>query len=579
MLRFFKSICLLADSSSPKDKHTFFAAHWIFGRCLGLVSFFAFLSYWLQADALIGPDGLNPWQADLQAIENLCHDQGKESRKWILRPTILWLDSIGNHHFIFLIGSVSALLLSIGILPFFTGFICYLSYLSLIVVGEPFLSFQWDVLLTETLFLSLFFLPQCGLHRFSKSNGFPRISRLLLVALLAKLMIESGVVKFTYFAPDGTNTWKDLTALNFHYWSQPLPHPLSPLIDSLPSWFDHISLFIMYAIEMILPLLFFLPGRWRRFALLGQVSLQLMILVSGNYGFFNFLTLCLCIPLIDDQMLPNRLTNRIISTESKSTPAVFYFRNICLLPVIFVFASSTYGHLLNDLRGNRVQKTESWKVPRWIDDLQNQTRILRCFNSYGLFRVMTTTRPEIIIEASKDGKTWHTCEFEWKPSHSNQKLKFTGPHMPRLDWQMWFEGLNFENYAKHTFSRFLYGRFLQIKMKNPQNSVFLDLKKVLGEKEFQALNQAPPQVQRQAIANYNQLIQSFLSRSNWFANLLVAIAENRPSVMDRLSASKPLKFKPSFLRVSLRHFSFSDKEDQIWEIEKIPNASYVLKIE
>ena len=89
MLRFFKSICLLADPSSPKDKHTFFAAHWIFGRCLGLVSFFAFLSYWLQADALIGPDGLNPWQADLQAIENLCHDQGKDSRKWILRPTIL----------------------------------------------------------------------------------------------------------------------------------------------------------------------------------------------------------------------------------------------------------------------------------------------------------------------------------------------------------------------------------------------------------------------------------------------------------------------------------------------------------
>ena len=188
MLRFFKSICLLADPSSPKDKHTFFAAHWIFGRCLGLVSFFAFLSYWLQADALIGPDGLNPWQADLQAIENLCHDQGKDSRKWILRPTILWLDSIGNHHFIFLIGSFSALLLSIGILPFFTGFICYLSYLSLIVVGEPFLSFQWDVLLTETLFLSLFFLPQCGLHRFSNSNGFPRISRLLLVALLAKLI-------------------------------------------------------------------------------------------------------------------------------------------------------------------------------------------------------------------------------------------------------------------------------------------------------------------------------------------------------------------------------------------------------
>ena len=126
------------------------------------------------------------------------------------------------------------------------------------MVGEPFLSFQWDVLLTETLFLS-FFSSTMRLTSFLQVSKISRISRLLLVALLAKLMIESGVVKFTYFAPDGTNTWKDLTALNFHYWSQPLPHPLSPLIDSLPSWFDRISLFIMYAIELILPLLFFLP--------------------------------------------------------------------------------------------------------------------------------------------------------------------------------------------------------------------------------------------------------------------------------------------------------------------------------
>ena len=182
---------------------------------------------------------------------------------------------------------------------------------------------------------------------------------------------------------------------------------------------------------------------------------------------------------------------------------------------------------MQDLKGNQKQSDKSTFQPSWLKEINNHSRTLRCFNSYGLFRVMTITRPEIIIEGSLDGKSWEPYEFKWKPSHANQALRFTGPHMPRLDWQMWFEGLNFENYVKHPFPRFLYGRFLLMKSQGEPNSVFADLPRVLGTKEFQSLRKASPSVQNQALTNYNNLIQAFISRSEWFGNLLQAIAEQK----------------------------------------------------
>ena len=133
---------------------------------------------------------------------------------------------------------------------------------------------------------------------------------------------------------------------------------------------------------------------------------------------------------------------------------------------------------------------------------------------------MTKTRPEIIIETSQDGQSWELVKFKWKPSHPQQKPRFAGPHMPRIDWQMWFEGLNFERYAAHPFSRFLYGRFLEMTANGADFSDFSDLRRVLGDQEFNALSQASPKVQKQVMNNYNNLINSFLSRSLWFGRLL-----------------------------------------------------------
>ena len=65
----------------------------------------------------------------------------------------------------------------------------------------------------------------------------------------------------------------------------------------------------------------------------------------------------------------------------------------------------------------------------------------RSTNSYGLFAVMTTSRPEIIVEGSDDGASWRPYRFRWKPCELDRRPRFTTPHLPRLDWQMWFAAL------------------------------------------------------------------------------------------------------------------------------------------
>ena len=557
---------------------SFSISTWLFGRVLGIVSLIAFLSYWHQAEAIIGEHGINPWQEDLKKIESL--PQVKESfwNKWSLRPTLLWILPFPDHDILFATGTIFATFLAIGFLPLLSGTISYLCYLSLMVVGEPFLSFQWDILLVETLLLSLPLLPGIKFHHMSSPVRQSTWARLLIIALLTKLMLESGIVKFTYFDADGSNAWRELNALQYHYWTQPLPHGFSNWIDSFPRWFDSLSLYFMYAVELGLPFLFFMPGNLRRFAALGQILLQVLILLSGNYGFFNLLTVLLCIPLIDDRIWSNLIRKK---TEQISLSRTIRWKSALRDTSLFVlwtfFLATTWKHLSNDIRGNRTNLEMETLGSKWIDEMQMISRPFRCFNSYGLFRVMTKTRPEIIIETSKDAQSWELAKFKWKPSHPQQKPRFAGPHMPRIDWQMWFEGLNFERYAAHPFSRFLYGRFLEMTANGADLSDFSDLRRVLGDQEFNALSQASPKVQKQVMNNYNNLINSFLSRSLWFGRLLNKILENRQEVLEQLHVDNDTSLPPQFLRISLMHYQFSNTDDSFWEANEIPHATYQIK--
>jgi hypothetical protein len=346
----------------------------------------------------------------------------------------------------------------------------------------------------------------------------------------------------------------------------------------------------MYGIELILPIFLFLPGNFLRIAVIGLIVLQFAIIASGNYGFFNLLTLCLCIPLIDDQWLPKCITKHWTSEgkrkikPEKTTSNAFLLKQIHYFFLSFAwlfFGVSTYGHLIRDIRGNAPDLILEIDA-KWTDDYTNIVRPTRAFNSYGLFRVMTITRPEIIIEGSLDGKTWHTYLFKYKPTNPKQSPQFAGPHMPRIDWQMWFEGLNYERFAAHPFSRLLYHRFLTMIALGKSTEDFKDLRKVLGPREYQNLVQSLPEIQQRVLQNYNSLFNAFADRSLWFGKLLASIFEHRLEIMKQLGQKfEDLPQRPNFLRVSLSHYSFADQEiiaDQkdIWQVTPIKEASFVI---
>jgi hypothetical protein len=76
-----------------------------------------------------------------------------------------------------------------------------------------------------------------------------------------------------------------------------------------------------------------------------------------------------------------------------------------------------------------------------VDRVYRLLSPFRLANHYGLFAVMTTERPQIILEGSRDGTEWKAYELRYQPGDPTRPPRFTTPHMPRVDWQMWFAAL------------------------------------------------------------------------------------------------------------------------------------------
>ncbi len=91
------------------------------------------------------------------------------------------------------------------------------------------------------------------------------------------------------------------------------------------------------------------------------------------------------------------------------------------------------------LLANALKLSVEW--PRPLLAVYRAVSPLRSFNGYGLFAVMTTERPEIVVEGSNDGVEWRAYRFRWKPGDVREPPRIVAGHMPRLDWQMWFAAL------------------------------------------------------------------------------------------------------------------------------------------
>lgn len=383
----------LREISSPFQVSGFgrFATVPWFLRALGTVYLAAFVSFGIQATGLIGSQGILPAAEYFRALR-----QTLGPAAYWDAPGLLWLGSgDGAILSVWLVGAAAALTATAGWWQRSSLTVCLIMWLSLCSAGQDFLPFQWDLLLVEAGFLAIF-----------ADNG--AVTVYLFRWLLFRLMFFSGLAKLLSHDP----VWHDLTTLDYHYWTQPLPNPVAWLMSQLPMGWQKASTAVVFAVELLVPVLFFAPRGLRRIAAAATIGLQVLILLTGNYAFFNFLTIALALWLFIDPQGSCRSPLRI---------------------GLAIFIGTVSGLVsLEQL---------SLPLPPGGGELLHVVTPLRLVNPYGLFASMTTSRPEIIVEGSRDGVAWQAYEFRYKPGNPDRMPPIVAPHQPRLDWQMWFAAL------------------------------------------------------------------------------------------------------------------------------------------
>jgi predicted DCC family thiol-disulfide oxidoreductase YuxK len=432
---------LLGRSTEPaRYAHT----TWLFLRLLGVVYLAAFWSLAVQARGLMGDGGILPVRLTMDSARAYVSATQLGVDRFRLLPTLFWWSTSDQ----FLIAScvagvVFAILLIAGIAPVPILALLWIDYLSLSVVGREFLSYQWDALLLETGFLGIFLAPLVLRERRGVAEEPPRLARWLLLWLLFRLMVGSGAIKLA----SGDPMWRELTALSVHFETQPLPTPLAWYVHQLPLSITKALTATAIGLELLGPFLVLTPRRPRRLGFALLAGSQLVIALTGNYAFFNLLTIALCLFLLDDEALgfvgPYRFEGPRVPT---------YARRLVLIAITIVTVPVSLVAFAASFRSTP-------EAASFVAPMADLIAPFRSVNTYGLFAVMTPTRPEIVIEGSNDGQQWVAYEFKYKPGDLQRRPPWVAPHQPRLDWQMWFAAL--EGHERSAWYRNFCVRLLQ----------------------------------------------------------------------------------------------------------------------
>lgn len=388
---------------------------WLFMRLLALCYLLAFVSAALQITGLVGGDGILPVAYYLDRVDQ----QFGALRFWAV-PTLFWLDAGDTALRAACFAGIGLSLLAfVGVFERAVLIALYVLYLSVVGAGQIFMQYQWDALLLEAGFLAML-MPRNG-----------AVVVWLFRWLLFRLMLLSGAVKLL----SGDPHWADLSALDYHFLTQPLPTPLAWYADHLPHWLLHAGVAATLFIELVLPWLIFLPRRPRFVAAGGFILLEGLIALTGNYNWFNLLTIGLCLFLLDDRALrfivPARLGAHI--DRRAGLPRLGWLTRPLLgaIAALLILAGGAQAWSIVTQR----------PLPAVARPVALALSPFEIANNYGVFAVMTTKRDEIIVEGSNDGSHWQPYRFRYKPGDLRRAPPWLPGYQARLDWQMWFAAL------------------------------------------------------------------------------------------------------------------------------------------
>lgn len=393
----------------PIEPERYHVVRWLFLRGLGLVYVAAFFSLAVQILSLVGSEGMLPLAEYLAAA----HAGWGPSAYWQL-PTLFWLSQSDTLLVAGAwVGIALGLTITLGVAvrpALVAAFVLYLSY---VYAGQLFMSFQWDLLLLECGFLAIFL------------TGGSRIVVWLYRLLLFRFLFLAGLVK----ALSGDATWRQLTALDYHFWTQPLPSPLAWYAAQLPHGLLAATVVAVLALELVLAFLIFLPRRPRMVVGLLTIAFQVAIIATGNYNWFNLLTILLCLFLFDDAALRGQLPCTLVARIHRSAPHPGKPATWVAAAVALIVVPVGLNYVFEPLAGRNLPLAGK---------MAEAIRPLLIVSPYGVFATTTTSRPEIVIEGSDDGKAWRPYVLPYMPGPVERAPSWNIPYQPRLDWQLWF---------------------------------------------------------------------------------------------------------------------------------------------
>jgi predicted nucleotidyltransferase len=418
----------LADRCARDDPAA--PGHWltrfVILRLLGLVYLMAFLTLVEQGPALLGPHGLLPIGDELDAVARAL---GSRAAGFRALPSIFWLGA--GDGALRAAGWLGVGLSAAVVLGYANGLVlfalCALQ-ISIANVGQTFYAFGWEIQLVETGFLCAFLCPLLDGRAFPRRAP-PPVTIWLLRWLAARIMLGAGLIKLR-----GDACWRDLTCLDFHFETQPIPNPLSPFFHALPHGAHAVGVVFNHVVELAAPFLIFGPRRARLVGGVLMVALQIVLLLSGNLSFLNWLTLVPIAACFDDafwrRFFPAALVARAERARAAATPSRALGLTTAALGLGVALLSVPV--VLNLVSGAQVMNTSFTALP--------------LVNTYGAFGSVGRQRAQLVIEGTRDevvgpDTRWLAYQPRCQPGAPARRPCWMSPYHRRLDWLLWFAAM------------------------------------------------------------------------------------------------------------------------------------------
>ncbi|HEY8903734.1 MAG TPA: lipase maturation factor family protein [Chthoniobacterales bacterium] len=417
-----------ADAPSPVTPCTYWLTRFVILRLLGLIYLVAFLVAANQILPLIGADGLLPVGSFLDRASTYF---GGGSHAFMRLPSIFWW----NHSDAALLASawVGVALSTIVLCGWANSLLLtllWLLYMSFVHVGQDWYGYGWEMQLLETGFLGIFLCPLLDGRPFPSSA--PPVAVIWLFRwLIFRIMLGAGLIKIR-----GDSCWRNLTALYYHFETQPLPGPLSRWFHFLPHPVLRIGVVFNHVAELVAPWFVFWPRLGRRIAGAVIVGFQITIILSGNLSFLNWLTIVPALACFDDavlaRVLPRALVRRANAAAASAIPCRSQEVVSWVLAGIIVLLS--IAPVTNMLSSSQIMNTS-------YDPLD-------LVNTYGAFGSVGKKRLNVVFEGADAAfpddpdVQWHEYPYRGLPTDPARMPPQVAPYQLRLDWQMWFASMS-----------------------------------------------------------------------------------------------------------------------------------------